>query len=506
MNTKTLQTFVLLALFVFSGCFGAQKKDGEMNWKASLAGSWYSADGAELRRMLETHIDAAKIPDIDGRIYGIIAPHAGYTYSAPVAAHAAKLLRQNRSEYRNNTVIIIGFSHKSIASRGLSIWTGGNFTTPLGTIAVDEELAKKIAAHDTLFSFRPEAFDSEQSIEMQIPLLQTALGNNFKILPIAFMYQSLNEIDALANALIESDIDWEKTLLVFSTDMTHYLPYSKAVEYDTLTVNNILANDVDGLIDEFQNKIDALCGVAPVLTAMLVMPHIGAQNPLLLKYANSGDILPESAAQGVVGYCSIVYTKNAQKNKPQDAPKVDFLLTDDQKDYLLRLARKTIEEIVVNKKTYEPELPADSILAADAPVFVTLHKAHNLRGCIGQMMARGPMYLAVRDMAIAAATQDSRFAQVSPNELTDINIEISVLSPLQKVKSYKEIIPKKHGVYIKRAFRSGVFLPQVWEQIPDRDDFLAELCRQKANLPADYYKNPDAEIYVYTVLEFSEKR
>jgi len=275
----------------------------------------------------------------------------------------------------------------------------------------------------------------------------------------------------------------------------------------------VLANNSGGLVSWMQSGADAFCGWGGVLTAMAVMPKIGAGKVQLLKYANSGDTAPEGAARGVVGYSAIAYilTGGKSSTNPSSGGNTatpgtgDYSLDEKQKLYLIQLARKTVAELVKNGKHYEPAKPEDAKLVEDAPVFVTLHRSGQLRGCIGQMMARGPLYLAVRDMAIAAASEDYRFQPVSESELDAIDIEISVLSPMKRISSWEEIEPFKHGVYVKRGFNSGVFLPQVWGQIPDKEAFLGELCAQKAHLERDCYKKPGTEIYVYTVFEFSEK-
>jgi len=508
---------IFIFLILFSGCAVSSDKEDNMSdvRKPAVAGSWYPGDADSLERMISSFIDDAEIPDIDDRILGLIAPHAGYFYSGPVAAYAFKALMKNQARYKGNTVILIGFSHRPQLWQGISVWSKGYWETPLGKVSVDEKLAQKIMAFDTgKLQYKPEVHAEEHSLEMEVPFLQYALDNNFKLVPISFANQTLNDIENLVSAILAADIDWNKTIMVVSTDMSHYHPYNDAVSLDQKTLEYVLDGDTEGLLGWMQQGTDAFCGWGAVLTAMLTMQKIGAKNTVLLKYANSGDIQPSSMGRGVVGYCSVAFITGESSSNTDDsgdssnetAPGTDdYSLNDEQKLYLLKLARNTIETYIKTGKKLEPEKPSDTKLAGDAPVFVTLHSNGMLRGCIGQMIARGPLYLAVRDMAIAASTEDPRFQPVKESELDAIDIEVSVLSPLRKIDSWEEIEPFRHGVYVKQGWRSGVFLPQVWKQIPDKESFLGELCTQKAHLDVDCYKSSDVELYVYTVLEFDEK-
>ncbi|RKZ34688.1 hypothetical protein DRQ33_01580, partial [bacterium] len=445
------------------------------------------------------------------------APHAGYIYSGPVAAYSFKTLMLNKEQYKHNTVILIGFAHRPSNWEGISIWSEGAWKTPLGQVAIDEKLAKKLIDYSPAIQDKREVHIGEHSLEMELPFLQYALGNDFKLVPISFSHQTDAEIDALVEALLSADINWEKTIIVVSTDMSHYRPYNDAVMIDRKTLGYVLAGNLEKLEGWITEGTGAFCGWAPVLTAMKVLPKVGANKTILLKYANSGDIQPSSASRGVVGYCAVAFVKSGKSNERNNNPdqqensesndtkENEYSLTEQQKLYLLKLARETIEKYIRANEKLEPEKPDDANLVEDAAVFVTIHREGMLRGCIGQMSAQEPLYLAVRDMAISAATKDPRFSPLSEQELDEIDIEVSVLSPLKRIDSWEKIEPFKHGVYVKRGWQSGVFLPQVWEQIPNKESFLTELCTQKARLEPDCYKNPETELYIYTVLKFSEK-
>jgi len=179
-------------------------------------------------------------------------------------------------------------------------------------------------------------------------------------------------------------------------------------------------------------------------------------------------------------------------------------LNEQQQQILLRLARNTIEQYVTDRKV--PDIPAgDPAFLPERAVFVTLHKHGQLRGCIGGLEAREPLAEAVRSSAVSAATQDPRFPPVKPDELDDLEIEVSVLSPLQKIDSPDEIVVGEHGVMVAQGMRRGVFLPQVApEQGWDRDTMLNYLCAHKAGLPADAWRR-GADLYVFTTQVFSEE-
>ncbi len=140
-----------------------------------------------------------------------------------------------------------------------------------------------------------------------------------------------------------------------------------------------------------------------------------------------------------------------------------------------------------------------------AAVFVTLTKNGRLRGCIGTVVAQQPLIDAVMDMAVGAACNDPRFPRVTPEELKITKIEISVLSPMEKIASHEDILPGVHGVVVRKGARSGLFLPQVWESLPQKNDFLSELCSQKAGIPPDAWKDPSTELYIFTVFKFEEQ-
>lgn len=190
-------------------------------------------------------------------------------------------------------------------------------------------------------------------------------------------------------------------------------------------------------------------------------------------------------------------------------------LTQTDKIHLLQLARKVLEEsfkdVSLMRNRWEwtekflPRFPVSD--NSPAAVFITLKlkKSDNLRGCIGTIVPKLPLLSIIAKMTLQSAFHDPRFPPLDRSELTEVRIEISVLSPMQKVNDASQIVPNIHGVFVRKNHNSGLFLPQVWENLPDKEDFLDELCYSKAGLPLNAWKDPKTELYIFTVDHFEEK-
>ncbi|MCX5666698.1 MAG: AmmeMemoRadiSam system protein B, partial [Candidatus Omnitrophica bacterium] len=489
-----------------------------------LAGSWYSASKTQLEKELKSYLDAANPPKVDGNILALIVPHAGYAYSGPIAAYGYKAIMDSR--FRGNdivTVIILGFSHRKYFD-GVSVYGGDSWKTPLGEIAVDTAMAQRIISSNPRFRFQKELFDDENSVEMQVPFVQAALGKMGqspagtvpifpKIVPVAFGNQNYSDVHALAVELAEIIKEREKeiasaasrprndevvtrprndVLIIASTDLSHFHPYQDANSIDKRTIDTLSRLKAKEFYDEAKMEVCELCGLMPVTTSLLAAEMLGYDKIKTLKYANSGDISGDNAK--VVGYVSAVLYKDeiasaASRPRNDGAQKVGSDMLDDvQRKRLLQIARESITSFVKDgkRKTFTE---TDAALNKSMGAFVTLHEGGELRGCIGNMVGRGPLYQTIADMAIEAATGDPRFQKLSPGEIDKINLEISVLSPLQKVKNVDEIKIPGHGVIVKSGFNSGVYLPQVATETGwSREEFLTSLCAQKAGLRPDAWK------------------
>jgi len=486
-------------LFSLSSSYASEVKE------ADLAGSWYPASKAQLENQLKGYLDTAKPEKIYGKILVLIVPHAGYVYSGPVAASGYKAVEGKEIK----TVIILGFSHGKYFD-GVSVYGGSSWKTPLGEVAVDTDMAQKIILSNPRFRFQKELFDDENSVEMQIPFVQMTL-KDAKIVPIAFGNQNYSDAKAFATELADLIKDKSDCLIVASTDLSHYHPYQKANSIDKRAIDTLDRLKAKEFYDESRMGAFELCGLMPVTIALLVAERLGYDKIKTLKYANSGDITGDKTK--VVGYLSsVIYRDYIQRTACLPNKQVHSVQREEEKQMLSEAQRKRLQEIAREsitsfvkdgkRKTFTE---SDSVLNQSMGAFVTLHSKGQLRGCIGNMVGSGPLYQTIADMAIEAATGDPRFQRLSPAEIDKIEIEISVLSPLLRVKSADEINIPGHGVIVKRGFNSGVYLPQVANETGwNREEFLTSLCAHKAGLAPDAWKNPTTEMYIFTAEVFGE--
>ena len=460
---------------------------------ADLAGSWYPASGVSLRSELQSYLGQASPPGLSGEPVALISPHAGFMYSGPVAAYGFKSLKGMGI----HTVIVVGFSHRQDYD-GIALLDADGFRTPLGTVLCDREIGRELMEKSSKIYSSPEAFSGENSVELQIPYLQIVLGE-FRVVLIAIGKQSLENLSLLGNALYETLKEKNGYLIVASTDMSHYLEYDKANEVDRNTISVIEQFDPDRLYAASASVNNSLmCGQGAVIATMIAAKKLGADEIKVLKYANSGDTAGDKSR--VVGYLSAALIASS----PKEAEGENNMLNEAQRKNMLSLARETIVHYTTTGKILEVT-EDDPVLKSEMGAFVTLHKDGRLRGCIGNMIGRGPLYLTIRDMAIQAATGDPRFTNVTSEEMKAIDIEISVLSPLEKINDPEKIIMGKHGVIVKNASTSGVYLPQVATETGwTREEFMNSLCGQKAGMAPDSWRTGKCEIYVFTAEVFSE--
>ncbi len=486
------RSFIFIIFLIFN--FLGREASGEVK-EADLAGSWYPASQTKLLKMLNNFLESAQPKQIEGKILGIISPHAGYIYSGSVAGYGYKLVKERASQI--DTVIVVGFNHR-YPHKGIAVADFDYYQTPLGKVKIDKKISQELIAYESIYSLK-EAFYNENSSEMQVPFLQVVLGD-FKLVIIHLGEQSWENCQLLGDALYKVLKDKNNFLLVASTDMSHYLPYEEAKKLDSSTISEIEKFDPFSLYTKSILNGNLLCGYGAVCATMLALKKLGADSLQVLKYANSGDTSPRS--ERVVGYLSAVIFKKTDKPKEEEE---EMDLSKEDKKTLLKIARQTLESYLSKREIPEFKDLSDRLRKIQG-AFVTLKKHGQLRGCIGSIIGRLPLYLTVRDMAIEAATADPRFPPVRYEELKDINIEISVLSPLKKVSSSDEIVLGKHGVILKRGFHQGVFLPQVAEETGwSKEEFLSYLCAHKAGLPFDCWKDKDTELYVFTACVFSEE-
>ncbi|MCX5912546.1 MAG: AmmeMemoRadiSam system protein B [Deltaproteobacteria bacterium] len=405
--------------------------------RPAVAGSFYPADPPTLSRQVREFLNRAPKEEIPGEIVALISPHAGYLYSGQVAAQAYKLIAGRNFE----AVVVVAPSHR-VYFQGASVYDRGGFETPLGTVPVDKELCKKIMAESEILRFLPQGHSQEHSLEVQLPFLQEALGK-FCLVPIVIGDQSFATCQKVGQAIGRS-VKGKNVLLVASTDLSHFHPYDRAVKIDQVFLEDIRAFDPQKLSQDLEGGKGEACGGGPVIAVMIASKELGANESILRRIALTAI---EGKLKGV-------------RNNPAEKP--------------------------------------PSNLQEKRGAFVSLHKSGRLRGCIGQIVPAKPLYQTIEDMAVAAAFDDPRFEPLAAKELPDLELEISVLTPMERMKKADEIEIGKHGLYIKKGFSSGLLLPQVAAEYGwDRTTFLEETCR-KAGLPRSAWKEKSTEIYLFS--------
>jgi len=459
----------------------------------NVAGSFYPEDPKELSAFMDTILLNAGHPEVSGDLGVLISPHAGYQYSAGVAAFGYNLSAKDKFD----TIVIIAPSH-AMAFSGVAVWPKGSFKTPLGDIPVDSDSCARLTELDPGIKENPGAFLGEHSLEVQLPFLQKGL-KTFKIIPLLCGEMTLADTQLLAHSLLLLSKEM-RFLVVVSTDLSHYHPYADANRIDADTISLLKRLDAQGLYAAFISGKSEACGIFPLLPGIFYVREAGFDRVGILKYANSGDVTGEK--EKVVGYLSAVIYKG---EGPGRAKGESGMLSLSQKKRLLTIARDSIATYLKTGKKMQLS-EKDTFLMQERGAFVTLHENTELRGCIGNLLGTQPLYLTVRDMAVEAATGDPRFTPLTAAELIKVEIEISVLSPMERIYSADRIKLGTHGVLIKKGFSSGVFLPQVATETGwSKEEFLNVLCTQKAGLPASAWKDKDTQMYIFTADIFSEK-
>lgn len=267
----------------------------------AVSGTFYPSNPDVLRSDLDGYLSKAPDEKLPGSISGLISPHAGYMYSGQTAAYGYKAL----SGAHYDTVIVIAPSHQSFFL-GTAVYDKGAFRTPLGLVPIDEELSGEMIKKENGVHADTRAHRGEHAIEVQLPFLQTVLGE-FKLVPLIMgTSQDPDSSEQLAGLIYDCIKDKDKRYLVVgSTDLSHYYPYDLAVQMDKAAVELLKAFDVEGLTRELaQGKYEA-CGAGPLIAAMMVCDRLGARRSKVLNYLNSGDVTGDMS--GVVGYVSCVF-------------------------------------------------------------------------------------------------------------------------------------------------------------------------------------------------------
>jgi len=506
MNRLFLNFLGVLAIFLPAAC--QQQAVSKHIRPPAVAGAFYPEDASVLKQTVRQFLNDAEVTEVNGDIVGLWVPHAGYIYSGQVAAHAYKAVQGLTFD----AVIIIAPSHR-IYLNGASIPDWDAYQTPLGNVAVDQDLCNHIRKETQLVQCVKEAHRQEHAVEVQLPFIQTVLPG-VPIVPIVVGQIKMKDCRDLAKSVAQA-VKNKKVLLIASSDMSHYPCYQDACRVDGEMLKAVRSLDSDQVLEKNQqlmregipNLSCTLCGMTALNLVMLASQYRGSDTVQLMPYANSGDVSGDYGR--VVGYGAALFIDSVSGNfeKRGGVNLEELKLSDEDKKTLFHIARESIRAAL--KREPMPEFNIENkILQEKRGVFVTLTNRGRLRGCIGRFDASLPLFQIVASMAAAAAVEDTRFMfnPVTLGELDALDVKISILSPLKKVESIDEIEIGRHGIWIKQGHRHGTYLPEVaTEQGWNKEEFLSHCCAEKAGLPADAWKT-GAEIYIYASQILDEKK
>jgi hypothetical protein len=450
------------------------------------AGRFYPADPQKLYQTVAQLL--AKKPSVGiGNATIIHVPHAGYVYSGEVAAAAFRELNKN---FRR--VFILAANHSGEARfSGVSIPPVSHYAIPGAEIALDAVADELL--QNPLFIEKPEAH-TMYMVEVELPFLHALKGRpetpDFTIVPMILGKLSRDQIQQLATIL--STYADDETVFVFSVDLSHFYTAAKAQRLDKRAISGVMSRNRNTLAK-------ASTDGNHVLITMVELAELLELDATHLDYRHSGMVSGDNSR--VVGYGAIAFHKPLRIAK-------------ETRDKLLQLARQTISEYLDNKTYQEPDpelLATHPILEIPKGVFVTLKKNGNqLRGCIGELIYSDSLYKGIQRCAVKAAVNDRRFKPVGKDELKELSLSISVLEhPRQMrvnspVEYLKRLRPHEDGVILIHKGRRSTYLPEVWEQIPDPEQFLSSLCLKQGS-PASCWQDKETVLYSYRATVFGEE-
>ena len=485
-----MRLFTIIAIIMMINTCNGQQSEPVVR-PATQANRFYTGDARELSEEVDSFLAQHRGATIYHHVAAVIVPHAGYYFSGRVAASAYMSVPADQPYKR---IFLLGPSHHEWLD-GASVNTEADYyATPLGNVKVDRETARSISDADSVFSYQPKAHDREHCLEVQLPFLQRRLGDVPPIVPIIISTNDFNKLKRIAHVL--KPYFTEENLFVISSDFSHYPSYEDACEVDALTGKAIETGSVEAFIAALEqnarsgkrNLATSACGELAIATLMLMMD--GSYEVKHLMYQNSGDADNHDHSR-VVGYHSFAIVRKSDAG---------FALSDDEKRLLKEIALTSIKDSLAGKEISHSS-PLTTHLSAKCGAFVSLHKHGRLRGCIGHFGEDIPLHEIVAEMARAAAFEDPRFMPVTADELADIDIEISVLTPMRRIESLDEFELHRHGIYIRKGYRSGTFLPQVADEVNwTKEEFVSHCAQDKAGIGWDGWK--DAELYVYEAIVF----
>lgn len=450
---------------------------------AAVAGLFYPAASEALRSSVRAQLAGAGA-DRTAPPKVLIVPHAGYVYSGSTAARGYATLRAAAAELRR--VVLIGPAHR-VAVRGVAIPAVDRFETPLGAVPLDRSTLDALAGTPHVVT-SDRAHAAEHALEVQLPFLQQVL-ERFTLVPLV-----VGDADPAEVAeVLERVWGGPETLIVVSSDLSHYLPYDAARRVDGRTLAQVLELGPD--LDHEQ-----ACGATPINALMRIARRRGLR-PRLLAACSSGDTAGDR--DRVVGYAALAFDAGAAEAVDADDAASEAI---GRGPALLAHARHAIESLF---RSHDGQpLPDAPFLDEPGATFVTLRLDGALRGCIGTLEPERTLRDDVAHNARAAALHDPRFEPLREAELVGLSIEVSLLSapePLTfagEADLQRQLGARRDGVVLEYGRHRATFLPQVWEQLPDPDDFLRQL-KAKAGLPPDFW-SAQLRVSSYAVEKWSE--
>lgn len=444
---------------------------------AAMAGSFYPAQASELKALLHQYLNDTQTTSEAPK--AIIVPHAGYIYSGPVAATAYARLKSVRRQIKR--AVLLGPAHR-IAVHGLATVSVDQFVTPLGSIPIDTDAIQKVRGLPQVTTC-DEAHAQEHSLEVHLPFLQTCL-QDFQLVPFVVGDTSAHEVAELLETL------WggEETLIVISSDLSHFLGYKAARKRDRITSEHITRLEYEKL--SYQDA----CGRNPI-SGLLHLARKHGYGIETIDLRNSGDTAGNK--RRVVGYGSYILT----------LPVIAGRYTWGEGQQLIEIAHQSI----LHGLKHSQPLPVEADkypghLHHKRATFVTLKKHAQLRGCIGSLDAKRSLADDVSENAYAAAFQDPRFPALRSEEMDELEIHISILTPTSPIRfsSEQDLIrqlrPGVDGLILEDDGRHGTFLPSVWKSLPEKEQFWREL-KRKAALPYEHWSTT-LRVYRYETQSF----
>jgi AmmeMemoRadiSam system protein B/AmmeMemoRadiSam system protein A len=462
----------------------------------AAAGRFYPGDAAELRAMVDRMLAEAPKADVEGRIVGALCPHAGYQFSGPPTAQVCRAL----AEVQPEIVAVVGTAHYA-SGEGFFLDTHAAFQTPLGKIPVAAAQVEQLIKAKAGITASAQAHEEEHSVEVLLPFLQQT-WKDFQILPMVANGSNLAAAERAGLALAET-LKGRRALILVASDLSHYPSAANARRLDAASLESFLTLDPDYFwrTEQCLMSLDvpelycAWCGKSAAACVLSAAAALGADWGEPLACVNSAD--RGGDANRTVGYgAALLLARGERRRWPTEE------LTAAEKQELLALARDSVKASLRGQRQ-APKLFEQPRFNLPAAVFVTwTRRDGELRGCIGTTQPRDTLGNAVARYAVLSAAEDPRFRGVTESELAELRAEISILSEPRPARP--EDIKPGLGVIVGRGPQQGLFLPQVWDKLPDREGFMAHLCQHKAGLPADAWMKPETPLLTFTVNSFED--